>query len=175
MEPGEELVYGQMGDTDRGVVIPRRYADQLRIQLEAKTWGELRAGLPVDVVEEMLEGRPGAAGTDSPPDDAPYAPEQMFGWDDADFPDWPQQRMLDWVPEDLLERHIGANTSVLNGDYADATLDDVEALVRDLEALGFSSARDDRLISFVCRYDDASGTGGTRAGEKLGAADSTNA
>jgi hypothetical protein len=154
--PGEELVYGVIGPIGHGVVLPRRYAVQLGVLLTEGTWGGLRRQLGADVVEGLAERRAGAD-EDSPPpaDDEPYSPEAMYGWDDGDYPDWAQQRMLDWMPEDLIDEYAAIDATALNGEYVEIDGTRMDDLARDLEARGFRCIRDDALVTFVSRYGPA--------------------
>ena len=61
--------------------------------------------------------------------------------------------MLDWLPRALLVKYAQVRTSVLNGDYAEISLNRIEELAHDLEAVGHRCTRDDAIISFVCLYD----------------------
>ena len=154
VEPGDELIYGALGDTEFGAVVPRRYSTQLEAQLTANTWGELRARVPANLAREVAEMRAGAEDGDPPPsDDERYDPQDIFGWGDGDYPDWPQQRMLDFLPDDLIERYGAEETSVHNGEFFELPVEHLDALAKDLEERGYRCTRDDRLVSLVSRYE----------------------
>jgi hypothetical protein len=154
VEPGELLLYGVIADLDATVVLPMRRAREIQTILSARTWGELRHGLDSTAFADVVSRRGDGEEDDSVPgDDTSFDPSPLFGWDDGDFPEWPQQRMLDWLPEDLLDRYVEVGDTAFSGEYVHIDGGRVEDLAYDLVRRGFKCFRDDTLVSAVSRFD----------------------
>ena len=113
----------------------------------AKTWGEFKAKLDPEEYEQILfsfdendEPRP----KNSDPFDASSVP----GYCDGDYPDWLQQDMDYWLPEDILEKYATNEVTMLNGNYYHIDEGHEEAICRDLKALGFEVIRRDDLYFY---------------------------
>ena len=151
VEPGERLVYGVIAGMPHGVVMPEREAERVRVLLTARTWGELRSAIDAGEVARIAERYPLADPESEPGDDQPFIKENVHGWHDLDWPDWPQQRMGDWLPADLLAEFIRPGTSAVSGEYLALPAARVDELAERLEARGHPCRRDDALITLVSR------------------------
>jgi len=57
------------------------------------------------------------AGERLPEDTDPFSSDQVPGVDDGDWPAWPAQRMLDWVPKEIQKEYGSIESTRLNGEY----------------------------------------------------------
>jgi hypothetical protein len=73
--------------------------------MESKTWGEARKAMPEDIWRDVIE----PYGEDLPSDDTPFSPDDLPGWgNDGYYPGpWPPEDVLDWFPEDLIDKYGG--------------------------------------------------------------------
>lgn len=119
------------------------YVAQIRRALhQSKTWGEFKDKLPQgewENLESQLEG---------PPDDEPFAADNVPGHADGDYPKWLRQSQLDWFPKDLIEKYDGETTpTTLNGWVLDLPGENVDEIADDLRALGHKVERTDLDIT----------------------------
>jgi hypothetical protein len=157
--PGDEIVYGAL--ESGAVYIPRRYAEglaSLRTALASSTWGELRRALSPDAIDSIRERisdlEPDADGVEPvvPTDDERFTPEVIWGFADGDWPAWPAQRMLDWVPVDIWQRYGQESDSVFNGEFLEVPTESIDAMADALRATGFVLTRDDSLVASASGY-----------------------
>jgi hypothetical protein len=66
---------------------------------------------------------------------------------DGDWPPWPKQEMLAWVPEDIRERFGEVQLTTFNGECLSFTEDLAPMLVPAFEAKGFVVTRDDSAVA----------------------------
>jgi hypothetical protein len=86
------------GDIDPCLVfIPREAADELaglrRVLSEAATWGDFTSHVAQGRFEDVvsrIERRPA--------DEEPFDADMIPGYADGDWPEWPAQQMLQWMP-----------------------------------------------------------------------------
>src|SRR4051812_42791104 len=89
---------------DSVVVVPQAEAQRLATLndalADASTWGEFLDALDLadarDVVERTFDGT-------KPDRDAAFAPEDVAGFADGDWPTWPAAQMLRWLPADVQQ------------------------------------------------------------------------
>lgn len=144
-----DLVYG--GDEANGlVVIPRaealRLATVVRAVGRATTWGQLRSMLPAGEWEEIVDT------TEPPGDDDPFSPDDLPGWNDGDYPDWPQRRALQWMPTEIIDAIGDIADSRLNGEFIQIATDKEEQLLALFKARGVRIERDDELAMGASRW-----------------------
>lgn len=162
LEPGEELVYAILGESDEGVFVPEgeaKAALALRLALrDAQTWGELRAAVNEERFAEIIERCVLGFDEDEneepimPADDDEFYAELISGYEDGDWPDWPAAQMAEWMPSDLAEEYLAEIGTRLNGSYFAVAQDLVDELVAELEDLGHPCRRDDDLVAFISGY-----------------------
>ena len=162
LEPGEELVYAFLGESDDGVFVPAgeaKAALALRLALRnAQTWGELRAAVNEDLFDEIIERCVNGFDVDEddevilPADDEEFYASLIHGYDDGDWPDWPAAQMDLWMPSDLAEEYLVEVGTLLNGSYFAVEKSRVDELVAELEELGHPCRRDDSLVAFISGY-----------------------
>jgi hypothetical protein len=149
----KELVYGIAGGAL--VFIPAGTAADLALLRStirsAATFGEARRGLPDHLYDALVEQR-GDEYEDPPSEDEPLVADELMGYADGDWPRWPKQEMLEWVPRDVQDEFGHVDASVLNGDFLQLDVARTEELVARLEVEGFSCHRDDALVSRASGY-----------------------
>lgn len=142
------IVYGELGG--QLIFIPQARADELsavRLALaDSKTWGELLESLAACSVEahEYINQH---LGDDGAADDDPFDPGQIGAIADGDWPPWPKQEMLAWVPDDIRERFGQIELTIFNGEALVFTEDQEASLVAAFEAKGFIVTRNDDLVA----------------------------
>ncbi len=127
---------------------------QIRAALDtSKTWGEFRANVPAHVYEEIMVGMK----DDEDPEALPQ-PENAFdandipGYEDGDWPVWPLQEMLNWMPKDIKRRFGKVVPSAVNGDSLELMSEKADEIVRVLESQGFRCTEDESLVIRACGY-----------------------
>ncbi|AYA23168.1 hypothetical protein C6369_000250 [Rhodococcus rhodochrous] len=139
------LVYGIAGD--KLVFIDPEQARELALLWAGfDTWGQARAALSATRWQEIVERFEGWE-QDPPAPEEPFDLSQVPGNADGDWPEWPAQQMLDWMPPELIARYGRSTASVLNGDFLDIDPQHEAALVAALEEMGWSCRRNDALVS----------------------------
>lgn len=159
----QEILYF---DGSQGPVFATKTEAERNAQIQnaldtATTWGEYRSRLPEGEWAERGEMYP-ALGDDGEPlmkdgepvleyledqeDDDPFDAETVPGVGDGDYPYWLQQAMLDWMPESILEKYGKHYGTRLSGDSVEFESTDLEAIVEDLRALGYSVTESEREL-----------------------------
>lgn len=140
------LMYGDTGD---GLVfIEQELAQDLAtLRTNYDTWGQARAALAPSrwrEIEAQLEE------SEIPvPDLAdPYDLDIVPGFADGDWPEWPKQLMLAWMPKPVIEQFGTAEATVFNGDFLSIDPKSESEVVAALESAGWSCIKDELL---VCR------------------------
>jgi hypothetical protein len=150
----QRLVFGYLHD-EALIFVPEREAVELaelrRAVGTARTWGELKANIPpkrwrqvasaFEVGDERL-----------PSDDEPFDADHVPGYADGDWPDWPAQRMLEWMPSEVRERFGKLELSVLNGEYLALDPARESEIVSALRKAGYDCRPDDRLVREASGY-----------------------
>jgi len=146
----------------------------------AKTWGELRKKLPdgvyADILNNMIEDRgfesfylywieEHSEGTRDqafaiyqalafserlPNENDVFDSATIPGFCDGDWPDWPQQEMLNWVPTVIQKTYGQRVDSTFNGPFLTFRTEDEKAIVEVFTELGYRCQKDDRLVRQAC-------------------------
>ena len=142
-----ELVYGV--PFDELIFIPRERAEHLAAIHNAlniaTTWGEFFRLLPEDARAEV-EGWFTEDEQERPADNQPFDRDDVPGVADGDWPGWPAQEMLSWVPDDIQQQYGRVAASAISGDCLVLDTSRIEAIIAALESNGFSCTRDDSLV-----------------------------
>jgi hypothetical protein len=140
------LVYGEV---DGGLIFmgehrARSQAQIYEVLASATTWGELRGKLPEETFREMVALQRDEQ--EAPPDDArPFAAAEFIPYVEGDWPPWPAQQMLEWMPARVGE--LGSSEpSAVSGDSLALSPEREPEIVRALEGEGFTCRRDDDLV-----------------------------
>jgi len=116
----------------------------------ANTWGEFRRLAPPDSLAEAEE-RAASLAEDlelpAPRDDTPFDPyEQVHGYADADWPDYPMREMISWLPESV--QRLGAiGSTALNGQILEIDGLRVQEVITALVAEGYRVLRSDAAVN----------------------------
>jgi hypothetical protein len=150
----DELVYGLIdstGDPRQGYLVfvrRSRTEDLARVHDavgRARTWSEFRSLLP-PTFEEELEKSFHDDEVDAPDDSQPFDADRIPGYADGDWPAWPAQEALDWVPSEISARFGRDVDSVLNGPYLEFDPKHEVEILAAFEGHGFRCGRDDKLV-----------------------------
>lgn len=153
------LVYGDLAG--QLVFIPKDTAERLaylwRALGWADTWGEFLRMLEAcpALLDQFAAHWQECCDTDSPafpPADSPFDPEQIPGHVDGDWPAWPAQDMLRWMPWDLQKAWGRRVASNFNGDFLELDGGDESALVASLTQRGFCCVKDSELVRRACGH-----------------------
>jgi hypothetical protein len=79
------------------------------------------------------------------PDDA-FSAGDIGAVCDGDFPAWPQQEMLAWVPTEIQQSYGGGSFSFVSGPCLVFELENEDEIVEALERHGYRCVRDDGLV-----------------------------
>jgi hypothetical protein len=149
------LVYGVLtrGPKDRTLVcIPEPEAIRLasihRAVRSSKTWGDFYDRVAPSDLKEL----------DEVWDECDRRPEreekfdctEVPGFCDGDWPAWPQQEMMGWLPREIWTRYAKKETSVINGYYITIDPFHERAIIKDLKRLGYLCRRNNRLVTTAC-------------------------
>jgi hypothetical protein len=119
----------------------------------SKTWGEFQANVPDHVYEEIMAEMKDDEDPEALPD-----PENAFdsdaipGYDDGDWPTWPLQYMLEWMPEDIQQQYGKVVPSAVNGDCLELLEEKAGEIVLALEKRGYTCTEDESLVIRACGY-----------------------
>lgn len=112
------------------------------------TWGEVRAILLPDEVEELYEQYDFGDETPAPPpDSAAFNKSRIPLFGDGDWPRCPPYDMIYWFPLDVADEFGSVVDTTLNGPYLLIDQDVADAAAAGLTALGVRCVRDDALTS----------------------------
>ena len=104
----------------------------------AETWGEFRAMLPAGEWVTIVEYLDPDELVTSFADDHPFDNERLPGYSEREYPVWLMQRMLDILPEDILEKYADISAGMMtSGNVCYIEEDSLEDICRELEERGF--------------------------------------
>jgi len=135
--------------TDHVACVPEDEA-LLLVQLwralgSAKTWGEFRQLAPEPYLSEAGE-RASVDGEEGALADAhQFDMLSIWGLGDGDWPPFPQQQMIQWLPEAVLTMGEIVQT-VHNGPILYIEAHCIDAVISALEAAGFEVRRSDEIV-----------------------------
>ena len=140
-----ELVYGEYGD--ELVVMPADRARYLALtwkaMVKAKTWGALRTLAPPKAYREIL------AFQESPRSIRarhPFDYYEMTPVPDGDYPGFPKQEVMNWMPAEVLRTCCRMAVTAVNGDYPSFDPIQTREVVASLRRHGYRCRRNQRLI-----------------------------
>jgi len=145
----KDLVYGTLPN-DILVFMPQQEAlEKARVWQAlntAKTWGAFKDAIPDRFYEEVLELLEMVNEESEPDAEAPFDAEMIPGHADGDWPSWPLQEMLDWMPTDVQQRFGERVNTMMLGYMLRLQAADETEIVAAMEAHGYSCTRNDTLI-----------------------------
>jgi hypothetical protein len=148
----ETIVYGEVDW--HLVALPLARVEELTALVRgfraSKTWGQLRANLPQEDFELLLEN----SGEEDPPDGDSVDPEKLVGSLEGNYPPWPAQEMLNRLPGSIVDRFVSAFESPTTGPAGQIDPEKEAEFVSALRALGYTVVRDDERIKEISWYGD---------------------
>ncbi len=81
-----------------------------------------------------------------PEDNDPLSSYPVPGIDDHDWPAWPAQQMLDWVPKEIQEKYGSMESTRLNGEYLTLNPRNERKITAAFRRAGYRCTRDETLI-----------------------------
>lgn len=138
------LIYG---DTDDGLVFIEQDLAQDLATLRGNydTWGEARASLAPSRWRE-IEAKLNDWEVPVPKLADPYDLQIIPGYADGDWPEWPKQLMLAWMPKPVIEQFGTAEASIFNGDSLSINPKFESEIVAALESAGWSCIKNELLV-----------------------------
>lgn len=110
------------------------------------TWGEAKASLNPSRWKQIID-KLADAEIAVPENDQLFVLDDIPGHLDGDWPEWPAQLMLTLVPHSIAEKYGRKVDSVLNGQFLEFDAADVEKIVAEMTAAGFTCVRNDGLVA----------------------------
>lgn len=109
----------------------------------SSTWTDLRERISDRAYTDLLahlddEQRPAEGDT--------FDSEEIVPYLEGDWPAWPAQRMLDWVPARIRREFGHAAASAISGDSLVLPADRQDEIVAAFAREGFRCRRDDELV-----------------------------
>ena len=148
----ERLVYGEMPDWGL-VFIPEREALEVaqvhRAIWDAETWGELKASITPGRWRQIISASFLDDEEPVPADDDPFDSQQLWGYGDGLWPEWPAQRQLVWMPKGIQERFGVVDTGSPNGEALVIDPACESQIVAALKKAGYVCMRDDHLVELA--------------------------
>lgn len=141
------------GDENNLVFIPEREARRISAiynAISAKTWGEFRQLMPGEDLQEVISYFL-EYDEDLPSDDAKFQADLLPGYCDGDWPDWAEQKMLEWVPRSIIEKFATMMQTAINGSYPVLDASRKEEIVAAMRAAGLDCQEDEELVRRACR------------------------
>ena len=151
----QALVFGQIQKPGEValIFIPEAAAIRLaaihRALANSETWGEFFDAIPPDELESVYE-RLRDEETQSLPDRSAKFDSDLLGCGDGEYPDWADQKMVDWLPADICRQYGKAGDSMLNGQYLVLDVRRTPEIIAALEKAGFECRLDEELINRAC-------------------------
>jgi hypothetical protein len=144
----KSLIFGKFGDDLLFIPEPRaRFLAQVwRALLKAKTWADLKRLAPPAAYREIRRHNSGARDPDELRADAPFDYYEMTSLADGDYPGFPAQEMLRWMPRDIQLDFGTARSTVMNGELLELDVKNTKAIVQRLKQAGFRCRRNQRLV-----------------------------
>ncbi len=110
------------------------------------TWGEAKAKLSPNRWKQIID-KLADAEIAVPENDELFVLDDIPGHLDGDWPEWPAQLMLTLVPHSIAEKNGRKVDTVLNGQFLEFDAADVEKIVAEMTAAGFTCVRNDGLVA----------------------------
>ena len=142
-----EIVYGQIYES-LVFILKKRALEFARIHraLEySKTWGEFQSRVTQRVYDSIIQyfrmdGEP-------PPEDAEsFSSEKVPGYIDGDFPGWPAQEMLTWVPKAIQEEYGSVEPSAFSGPSLELDPEMELEIVSAFQKMSYKCNKDEKLV-----------------------------
>ena len=104
---------------------------------QARTWGEFRSMIPKSEYSKVIRASFDNMCERRPKSTEKFSAESVAGWSDGDYPQWLQQDMDIYLPEEVLYRFGTFETTMLNGGFWLIPPANARPMIRALEQCGF--------------------------------------
>jgi hypothetical protein len=149
--PGAIVIGTVENDGLEVVMIPQHEAMSLarlhHAMDRATTWGEFKRLAPPEHYEDAVRRWMDSNEEEEPAADQPFDAYDIPGRGDGDWPSWPAQDMLAWVPDEIQARFGRSQASVLNGSWLSLPGESIDEIAAAMKRLGYRCRRDDALIA----------------------------
>lgn len=151
----KELVYGDSGWGSL-VFLQRDLADLYATLAKSNTWGELKASLSADDYHEAIE-RAFWLTDKAYESQAMPQPEEEFNlyevsnYCSTDWPDFPLQAMVEWMPADIQEQYGEVKWTMFDGPHLSIDAEQKDEIIQALEEQGYICIEDDFVVSVAMR------------------------
>ncbi|OZD03571.1 hypothetical protein CH281_12190 [Rhodococcus sp. 06-221-2] len=115
------------------------------------TWGEAEARLSPTRWKQIID-RLADAEIAVPENGQSFVLDDIPGHLDGDWPEWPARLMLTLVPRSIAEKYGKKADSVMNGQFLEFDAADVEKVVAEMNAAGFTCVRNDSLVAVASGF-----------------------
>jgi hypothetical protein len=112
-------------------------------------WGEFRKRMPSKELKEVV-GSLLDQEEPLPKDTDPFDVEMLPGFTEGDWLDWPEQKMMRWLPRDIWSKFGRIESSVLNGPFLVLDLQRLSEILAALSQAGFDCILDEKLVLRAC-------------------------
>lgn len=156
------MVWSALGSSStwgefRSLIPPKRYEETLALMSDAidfDSYFEQESQANPSSREEALSAfREIDIGERLPLDDDPFPGYDLPWVADGDYPEWPAQEMLKWMPTVLAREPYGrVEDSVHNGRFLVLDPAREKAILAELAAAGFSCIKDQELVEQACGH-----------------------
>ena len=142
------------GNSDAGFIVflQGELAEIYVAKATSTTWSELKARIPSEEYEHALGGvRVGTEWGVEP------LPEEVFYYGDlsdyasCDWPDFPLQEMLKWMPKDIQQQYGRVSGTVFDGDHLIIEPEQKTEVVRALDKRGYMCIENDLVARVAMR------------------------
>jgi hypothetical protein len=146
----QTLVFGQIQKPGEVALIFIPEADAVRLAAihrgiaTAETWGDFFDAIPpeeLDTVHDRILDQ-----DERLPDRSAKFDPDLLGVCEGDYPEWPEQKMLDWIPAHVCREFGRTEPSVLNGPFLSLDVRRTPEILAALERAGFECRLDEELV-----------------------------
>lgn len=156
LERKSAFVFGVLkrGEDENLVFIPEPEARRLAAIYHAigtsKTWADFTRLMPADDLHELVSRF--IEDDEKPPNnDAKFVVEFLPpAYFDGDWPDWAEQKMLQWVPSAIIQKFATMMPTAINGSYPIIDASRKSEIVAAMKEAGFDCREDEELVKNAC-------------------------
>jgi hypothetical protein len=113
----------------------------------ASDWGTFRREMPAEDLKYVIEHYRDRGKPLPRKGDGFVIPGSYY---DGDWPDWPEQMMLDWMPKTIVEKYGTVECPVFNGHFLTLQMKDAEQILLALKRDGFECRLDEKMVRQAC-------------------------
>ena len=154
------VVYGLGLDGEELVFIPQAKAEEytaIRAAVDASgTWGELLDRLALcskEAHQHIVDHMDDEIGLGDP-----HTPGDAWGYTDYEWPPYPREEQLSWVPQDIISKFGEYGASRTSGQWVARYDTKDHSLLAAFEAHGFILIRDDALVASASGWSPGENT-----------------